>query len=301
MPQSLTRRAFLGSTAAGALAAATARADGPAKKLVLIAGTPSHGPLEHEFNAGVALLTKCLAGVPGLTAHAHLNGWPRDESLFQGADGILLYADGGGGHPFVQGNRLQFLNDLFIKRGVGLMCAHYGVEVLKDKGGKEFQDWIGGYYEHQWSCNPMWTPEFKEFPDHPVTRGVKPFAVRDEWYFNMRFRPDMKGVTPLLSAKPSDAVRDGPYVYPRGPYKHIQEAKGRSEAMMWAVERPDGGRGVGFTGGHYHRNWLNDDFRKVVLNALLWICQMEVPASGVESKVSEADITANLDPKPAKK
>ena len=46
---------------------------------------------------------------------------------------------------------------------------------------------------------------------------------------------------------------------------------------MWAVERPDGGRGVGFTGGHFHRNWRDDNFRKVVLNALLWICKVEVP------------------------
>ena len=113
----------------------------------------------------------------------------------------------------------------------------------------------------------MWSPEFKEFPKHPIANGVKPFTIRDEWYFNMRFRDDMKGVTPILSAKPSDAVRDGPYVYPKGPYKHIQEAKGRPETMMWAAERADGGRGVGFTGGHFHRNWQDDNFRKVVLNA----------------------------------
>jgi hypothetical protein len=177
------------------------------------------------------------------------------------------------------------------------MCAHFAVEVPKDKGGKQFQEWIGGYYEHLWSCNPMWTPEFKEFPDHEITRGVKPFAVRDEWYFNMRFRPEMKRITPILSARPSDATRDGPYVYPRGPYEHIQKAKGRSEALMWAVERPDGGRGVGFTGGHFHQNWSNDQFRKVVLNALLWICKVQVPKDGVESTVTEAQLKENLDPK----
>ena len=54
--------------------------------------------------------------------------------------------------------------------------AHFGVEVTKDLGGKEFQDWIGGYYEHMWSCNPMWSPEFTDFPEHPITRGVKPFS-----------------------------------------------------------------------------------------------------------------------------
>jgi hypothetical protein len=67
--------------------------------------------------------------------------------------------------------------------------------------------------------------------------------------------------------------------------------------MMWAVQRADGGRGVGFTGGHVHRNWLHDDFRKVVLNALLWICKVPVPAEGVASKVDEELIRKNLDPK----
>jgi hypothetical protein len=188
-----------------------------------------------------------------------------------------------------------------MAKGVGLMCAHFGVEVPKDLGGPEFKEWIGGYYENLYSCNPFWTPEFTEFPEHPITRGVKPFKARDEWYINMRFRDDMKGVTPILSAKPSDAVREGPYVYPKGPYKHIQEAKGRAEHMMWACERTDGGRGVGFTGGHVHRNWLEPNYRKVVLNALLWICKVDVPKDGVASEVTEDEITKNLDPKGKKK
>ena len=72
------------------------------------------------------------------------------------------------------------------------------------------------------------------------------------------------------SSWPSRATRcaTAPTSIPKGPYAHIQADKGRAEAMMWAVERPDGGRGFGFTGGHFHDNWGNDDFRKVVLNAL---------------------------------
>ena len=294
----MTRRAFLGASASavGALAVAPGLAAESKKKLVMLAGKPSHGPMEHEFNAGVLLMAKCLAGAPGLEVVHYKGGWPDSEKAFEGASGILCYADGGNGHPLLQANHLSIIAD-FMKRGVGLMCAHYAVEVPKDKAGKEFQDWIGGYYEDKFSCNPMWVPDFKEFPDHPIARGVKPFKIRDEWYFNMRFRPDMKGVTPILSAKPSDATRDGPYVYPRGPYKHIQEAKGRAETMMWAAERPDGGRGVGFTGGHFHKNWLDDNFRKVVLNAAVWICKADVPKDGVESKVTEDEIKENLDPK----
>ena len=92
-------------------------------------------------------------------------------------------------------------------------------------------------------------------------------------------------------------MRKGPYVYPRGPYDHIVKASGRVEAMMWAVERPDGGRGFGFTGGHFHDNWGNDDFRKTVLNALVWVAKADVPAGGVESKVTKEELDQNLDPK----
>jgi hypothetical protein len=67
--------------------------------------------------------------------------------------------------------------------------------------------------------------------------------------------------------------------------------------MMWAFERPDGGRGFGFTGGHTHANWGVAGQRKALLNALLWIAKVEVPAGGVESAVTEDDLKQDLDPK----
>jgi hypothetical protein len=187
---------------------------------------------------------------------------------------------------------------------------HYGVEVVPELGGSEFKRWIGGHYEHMFSCNPIWEPQFSSFPEHPITRGMKPFQAKDEWYFNIRFVGDFsaegakaaEGVkfTPILVAKPSDDVRDGPYVYPNGPYPHIVAASGRPEAMMWAVERADGGRGFGFTGGHFHDNWGNAEFRKAVLNALVWVAKGEVPAGGIESSVTRELLDANLDPKTKK-
>lgn len=285
-------------------------ADGRSK-LVLVAGKPSHPPRMHEFNAGVQLLTKALAqGAPKLQVEFVLNGWPQNEAVFEGADAVVFFMDGRDKHEAVQGDRLTQI-DGWVKRGVSIGAMHYGVEVNPGKGGAEFKRWIGGHYENMFSCNPMWEPSFASFPKHPVTRGVKPFQIKDEWYFNMRFADGFsaKGAsesggvkfTPILVAKPSDAVRDGPYVSPKGPYPHIQAAKGQPEAMMWVVERPDGGRGMGFTGGHFHDNWANDQFRKVVLNALVWLAKADVPASGIESKISASDLEANLDPKPAQK
>ncbi|MBL6706107.1 MAG: ThuA domain-containing protein, partial [Planctomycetaceae bacterium] len=250
--------------------------------------------------------------VPGLQVEIVLNGWPKDESIFKDADAVVFYMDGGGRHEVVQenGRRMKMIDE-WTSNGVGIGCMHYGVEVLKDQAGPQFKRWIGGYYENSFSCNPIWEPVFNHFEQHPITQGVQPFQIKDEWYFNMRFISDVPGnkpsklentsFVPILVASPDDEVRDGPYVYPKGPYAHIQQAKGRAEAMMWAVERPDGGRGFGFTGGHFHDNWSNDNYRKVVLNAMVWLAKAEVPKNGIESSVSEADLNANLDPKPARK
>ncbi|MGV3774397.1 MAG: hypothetical protein ACO1QB_15965, partial [Verrucomicrobiales bacterium] len=108
---------------------------------------------------------------------------------------------------------------------------------------------------------------------------------------------DQKALTHILVDKPSDKVRNGPYVHPAGPYKHIQEATGRPETMMWTFERADGGRGFGFTGGHKHKNWGDENYRKVVLNALAWIAKAEVPENGMESTLEAGDLEKNLDPK----
>jgi type 1 glutamine amidotransferase len=293
---------------------AGSNAEQNSRKLVIVAGKPSHPPRMHEFNAGSQLLATCLRGTTALKVEVLLNGWPQQgkEQIFDDANAVVFYMDGGARHEVVQenGRRLELV-EKWTKQGVGIGCMHFGVEVVADQAGAQFKRWIGGHYENMFSCNPIWEPSFQDFPEHPITRGVRPFEIKDEWYFNMRFIGALEGnkpatvdgtkFVPILVAAPSDGVRNGPYVYPKGPYPHIQAAKGRAEAMMWSVERPDGGRGFGFTGGHFHDNWGNDQFRKVVLNAMLWLAKVEVPASGVESKVTAQQLDENLDPKPVAK
>jgi type 1 glutamine amidotransferase len=266
-------------------------------KVVLIAGRPSHGPGDHEFNAGISLLAKCLKEMGGIEPVVVKGGWPEDESVFEGARSVVFFMDGGGGHPMIQKDRLDRVLKPLMDKGVGLVCMHYAVEVPKGKPGDALLNWIGGYYETGFSTNPHWVADIKNLPEHEITRGVKPFAVSDEWYFNIRFRPEMKGVTPILTAKPSDATRQGQSASPRGPYAHIAEAKGRDEVLAWAVERQDGGRGFGFTGAHFHKNFGNADFRKLVLNAILWTAHVEVPSEGAKSSVTDEELKKNLDPK----
>jgi type 1 glutamine amidotransferase len=278
----------------------TRLADGR-KKLVMVAGKPSHGPGQHEFRAGCMLLEKCLKkSCPTLVTEVYSGGWPTDPTSFDNADAVFFFADGGLGHPVLQSNRLGQINAL-AKRGVGIACLHYAVEVTKDKGGAEFLQWMGGYFEPHWSVNPHWTLAQTELAkEHPITRGVKPFEINDEWYYNMRFVDPTKGLTLILTAVPPDSTRERP----DGPHSNnptVRANRGGREALAWAYERPEGGRGFGCTGGHFHANWANDDFRKLMLNALAWTAGVEVPTDGIMTAVSEEDLAANLDPKGKKK
>ena len=291
------RLALAASASPGLSRSSHAAADKP-RKLVLIAGQPSHPPMMHEFRAGTILLEKRLAEVPGLKVDRHELGWVTDEKTFDDADAVVCFSDGNGRHPLLQGEGRLDKAESLVSAGVGFGCMHFGVEVPKDTAGSQFRDWIGGCYENQWSCNPIWDATFDQFPEHPITRGMTPFTIKDEWYFNMRFRNDNVGeITPLLIATPSDKVRNGPYVWPKGPYKHIQKNKGRSETMMWSYVRENEGRGFGFTGGHKHVNWGNDNYRKAVLNGLLWIAKAKVPTNGVKSTITDKELKVNLDKK----
>ena len=282
----------------------TKLADGR-RKLVLVAGKPSHAPGEHEHRAGTMLLEKCLdaaaaAGGPRLVTASYTGGWPADPTAFDNADALFFFADGGAGHPVLQSSRLAQV-DALAKRGVGVACLHYAVEVPKEKGGPEFLTWMGGYFEPHWSVNPHWTLAKTELAQgHPITRGVKPFETNDEWYYHMRFREPMNGVTAILSAVPPDNTRERP----DGPHSNnptVRAGKGSREVLAWAYERPDGGRGFGCTGAHFHRNWSNDDFRRLMLNALVWTAGLDVPPEGIASAVTADDLAANLDDKPAPK
>ena len=267
------------------------------KKALLLAGNPSHGFGAHDHLAGCSLLAKLLneSGLP-IEAEVHSlqkQGWPSPEKLAS-ANTIVIYSDGGGGHPF--NSHLDELQAL-TKKGVGIVCIHYGVETTIGKPGQAFIDWTGGYFEPNYSVNPHWDASYTKFPNHPTTRGVKPFKTNDEWYYHMRFRENMDGVTPILTDLPPDSTLsrgDGPH----SGNPAVREAIKNKEPqhMAWATQRPDGGRGFGCSGGHVHWNWGNDQFRKLMLNAIVWTSGLDVPAGGVNAgTVTVDDLLQNHD------
>ena len=277
------------------LPAAATRAE-DAKKIVFISGTPSHGRMKHEHRAGNMLLAKAL-NESGLAVNAVLvphYGYPQDTSVLDDAATIVIFSTGHRGH--VLAKRIDEF-DAIMKKGTGVVMIHWSTEAEKGKAGDKFLEWMGGFCDLDWSVNPHWKPNFDKLPKHPICNGVKPFSVHDEWYYHMRFVEGMKGVTPILSDVPGpETLRraDGPRS--GNPTVRKAVAAGEPQHVAWAYQRPDGGRGFGFTGAHNHDSWQNEDFRKVMLNAILWTAQVEVPENGCPSAaVSDEQIESNLD------
>jgi type 1 glutamine amidotransferase len=263
----------------GAVHAARARG----KKVVFIAGKKSHGPGDHEYERGCRLLARCLETAPnlkGIRPEVHLNGWPEDPRTLDDADCIVLFSDGSdhseADHPLLHGDRLEILGRQ-MKRGAGLVVLHYTVFVPSKRGGPELLEWVGGYfdYENGTAANRRYskiqtaqTTPVPATPGHPVSRGLQPFALREEYYYSMRFRDgDPRRVPILTTSIPGEAD---------------------PQVVAWAVQRRDGGRGFAFTGGHFHRNWEVENVRRMVLNAIVWASRKEVPKGGVQSSLGEA-------------
>ncbi len=261
------------------------------KKIVFIPGRQSHGWTGHAYTADCKLLASILnENVPGVQAVVLEGGWPRDRKALDGADAIVIACDGNG--LLGRESNWKALDEI-AKRGVGIAYLHYALDPGKEFG-KYLLDWIGGYYEQFWSVNPTWLADFKTLPSHPITRGVKPFKISDEWYYHMRFVENMAGVTPILTAVPPDSTRKGK----DGPHSgnpEVRSRMGMPEHVAWAYERPVGGRGFGCSGGHTHWVYAQNDFRKLILNAVCWIANVEVPPDGVATPTpTAAQMEANL-------
>jgi type 1 glutamine amidotransferase len=264
-------------------------------KVVFVSGKPSHGRMAHEHRAGNMILADRLnkSGLPVETVLVPHYGYPKDESVFEGASTIVIFCTGHGGH--VLNPKLKEF-DAMMKKGVGVIMIHWATEAVKGEPGKKFLEWMGGFCDLNWSVNPHWTPSFKPVK-HPIWNGIKPFSVNDEWYYHMRFVDGLKNVTPILTdLPPTNTLRRKDGARSGNPAVRKAVANGETQHVAWAFERKDGGRGFGFTGGHVHKNWKDDNYRGIMLNAILWTAGLEGPEKGVPSKTpTDEEIESNLD------
>lgn len=250
------------------------------RRIVLIAGPiTGHDKYTHEYEKNVILIKQLLDTSPnlkGVHTEAYFKGWVPDDSLLDTADTIVFVTDGGdhreADHPLYVGDHLKTLEKQ-MNRGCGVVMFHWSTfhaNRLHDK----ITEWVGGYFDYETGNTPnRWYSAIQTWnaetalpnPEHPICRGVHPFTQPEEFYYNMRFRDNDERVTPIITTQPPNTSQQ----YPVG----------------WAVQRKNGGRGFGFTGGHFYKNWWNPDFRKMILNAIVWTAGVEIPEAGVASKL----------------
>jgi type 1 glutamine amidotransferase len=266
----------------GLVLQASLAADKP-KKIVLLAGPITGHPKEaHEYEKNVILLKHLLETSPNLQGkirvEAHFKGWPADAATLSDADTIFLTSDGSDrretDHPLYVGDRLKIL-DRHMRRGCGLVMFHWST-FNPVRAHDQITEWAGGYFDYETGPGPRkWYSAIQTWqarstlgaPNHPIAHGVTPFSTQEEYYYRIRFRENDPRLKPIILTRPPNETNDF--------------------AVGWAVERADGGRGFGFTGGHFYQNWWNPDFRKLILNAIAWTAKLEVPPDGVESESLE--------------
>ena len=236
------------------------------KRIAFLTAKPSHGEGFHDWDQDAALVKDYLVHARNMDPpqiDTHNDGWPKDDSMLDSVDAVVFFADGREHHPLAVPGRIEKIREL-AKRGKGVAFLHYSIDP-PEGALPDFLDWMGGSYEVGLSQNPI--NEVKVTPvvnGHPITRGCGGYVVEDEWYFDIRLRPNDANVVPILTGK----------LPPRDP---------QDKVLSWAYTRPNGGRGFGFAGGHFHKNWSMEPFRKLVLNGILWTAGIEVPKDGVST------------------
>ena len=246
---------------------------GPKTKVVFVGKEPDHPFGTHMYMHTGNMLSKCLALTNGVETIVS-QGWPKDTSVLDGASTIVIYTSPAAEMLLDAPHRDQV--DALMKQGVGLVTIHWASSIRKenvDRIGPTWLSYLGGTWVSNVGLHTGKSPLKQLQPDHPISRGWKEYELHDEYYLNPTITD---AATPLLQVT----------------------AQGRPVVVGWAYERPDGGRSFGTTLGHYYRNFQREEFRRMIVNAILWSAQVEIPQSGATVSLSEEHLA--LPPNPSK-
>ena len=256
------------------------------KKIVFLAGPKDHGAVgRHEYEKDLKELAWSLENaknLPGIEARVLVGKAPRDLSVLEDAAAIVI--DGSGDWQKNETNvlfqqfqatdgrtydaettaYLQKLDQLIRQKQIGISIFHYTMWVDNWVGRNYYLKWLGGLWIPYSSHNPVDTWKMSPFKvEHPVLRGVKPWSFRDE-VFSRYFLFDNPKRMELMEGTPSNANNGAP------------------RPVSWVYDRPDGGRSFVWGGSDFHDNMHNvEDYRRYLLNAIVWTAKIEVPPEGV--------------------
>ena len=242
----------------------------PRRLLLLGQGPDGHPRSTHEYVAGLRIVKKCLARVPGLEVTFADAGEPfRDgPALLDKSDGVVLFLSEGAKWLQQDEKRVAAFERLAARRG-GCTALHWGMGCRDARYIEKYVALFGGCHggpDRKYAVVTVKTEVAGA--RHPVMTGVAPVKLEDEFYYQLKFAKTEHSVAPLLRV-PID---------------------GESHTVAWSWERPDQGRSFGFSGLHFHRDWGEAAYRRMVAQGILWTLKLPIPDEGVDVEVTDDDL-----------
>jgi type 1 glutamine amidotransferase len=248
----------------------SAAESGPKRLLIVGQGPDGHPPATHEFMAGARVLAELLKPwkeVQATVVNAD-EPWIDGPKLIDQADGIVLLVTQGAQWMQMEPQRHTALKRL-AARGGAIAALHWSVGAKDAKYIQGQLDLLGATRGGPQRKYLVLATELKRVvPAHPILTAIGDVKVYDEIYYALDRVP---GIQPLFTAR----------------------IDGRDEMAAWSWERSDGGRSFGFVGLHFHSNWQMPEYRRFVVQGMLWSLKLAIPAGGVKVDIDSRKLELN--------
>lgn len=233
-------------------------------RVLLIAGPPDGHPVTtHEYVQGLRIVHDLLKRQGVETRQIIADDlWPDGPELLDGCDAAVLFRGEGAKWLSADLARLAAFQRLARRQG-GLSVLHWGMGTRTAEPIAAFTAIFGGCHggtdrKYQVLETTLRSPADR----HPIAAGLMPFPIRDEFYYALKW--------PAENPVPQAVIQ--------------AEIDGGPQTVAWACTRGDGGRSFGFSGLHFHANWQRAEYRRLVIQGVLWSCGREIPADGLPSE-----------------
>lgn len=176
--------------------------------------------------------------------------------------------------------------DALHEAGMGIMILHWGIAVDNETNPTArdyYMKWFGetameGYTQNPLGVWKVWP--IKAAEKNPILNGVHPWIYKDEIFSHLVVNPGDPYRTDLLMGE-SPGTNQSEFGSPKG----VISPRGIASAYQ-----KGNARGILWGGQDFHSALLNDDYRRFLLNAIVWTAGIQVPKGGVKTHATQLQL-----------
>jgi hypothetical protein len=279
------------------------------KVIYFLSGLKDHaGPGRHEVAKDLLVLQDCInkayniKGVKIVTKYIDARSALNVEDI-KDADALIVESSSASSsqkrtHPLFpplppgeekyDKETLDYLSqlDALHKAGMGIMILHWGVAVNNEQNPTArdyYLNWFGETAMEGFTQNPLgfWivTP-IESAEKHPILNGVHRWIYKDEIFSRLVGNPGDPYRTDLLigespETNQSEAGSPRGVIGPRGIASAYE--KGNARGILWG-------------GMDFHSALLNENYRRFLLNAIVWTAGIAIPPGGVKTSATQLQL-----------